>query len=113
MDATSVGSAGLTFGGALAGSAGGAGAVTLATLSLTEAGLVLGSFGVGVLVGTGIDKGFELATKGVLGIDLSPSAIIAGELTALDTVLTYVWSDPSQPAYTQSIAWKLLEWTGW
>jgi hypothetical protein len=91
---------GLTVGGAAVGSA-----------LLTEGGLVLGSFGVGVLVGTGLDKGLELATKGALGVDLSPSALIASQLTTLDQGLTSLWSDPTQPAYTQSIAWKLLQLT--
>ncbi|GEO02919.1 hypothetical protein AAE02nite_05830 [Adhaeribacter aerolatus] len=110
VDATSFASAGATFGGTLFGSVGGTGALTLSTVSLTEAGLVLGSFGIGVLVGTGIDKGAEWATKSALGVDLSPSAQIAFRLSTLDNLISYLWRDPSQPVYTQSIAWKLLQW---
>jgi hypothetical protein len=99
-DASSFASAGLTVGGAAAGSA-----------LLTEGGLVLGSFGAGVLVGTVIDKSLERATKSALGVDFSPSALIAGQLTTLDQELTTLWSDPRQPAYTQSIAWKILQFT--
>jgi hypothetical protein len=100
VDASSFASAGLTVGGVAAGSG-----------LLTEWGLVLGSFGAGVLVGTGIDKSLELGTKSALGVDLSPSALIARQLTALDRELSTLWSDPRQPAYTQSIAWKILQFT--
>jgi hypothetical protein len=99
VDATSFASSGLAFGGALAGS-----------VALTEGGLVLGSFGIGVLIGTGIDKGIEWATEGLFGVDLSPSGIIAWGLTALDSSLTSLWIDASKPAYTQTIGWKLLQW---
>jgi hypothetical protein len=100
VDATSFASSGLAFGGALVGS-----------VALTDAGLVLGSFGIGVAIGSGIDKGLEWGTEGLFGIDLSPSGLISIELTSLDTSLTSLWADPSKPAYTQTIAWKILQWT--
>lgn len=102
VDSTSFVGSGLGLGGAIAGS-----------VALTEAGLVIGSFGVGVLIGTGLDKGTEWASKKLFGVDLSPSNIIATGLTGIDQGLTPLWADPSKPAYTQTFGWKLAEWTGW
>jgi hypothetical protein len=98
-DFTATASSGLTIGGTLAGSA-----------VLTEAGLVFGAFGTGVLVGSLFDKALEWATKSAFGIDLSPSALIGLTLTSWDRGLTSLWADPSKPEYTQTIGWKILQW---
>ncbi|MGH2479876.1 MAG: hypothetical protein ACRDHW_09495, partial [Ktedonobacteraceae bacterium] len=102
VDSTSFVSSGLAFGGAIIGS-----------VALTEAGLVIGSFGIGVLIGTGIDKGSAWLTKKVFGVDLSPSSIISSQMTGMDRLLTPLWADPSKPAYTQTLGWKLNDWLGW
>ena len=102
VDSTSFVSSGLAFGGAIIGS-----------VALTEAGLVIGSFGVGVLIGTGIDKGAGWLGQKVFGVDLSPSTLIANQMTMMDQVLTPMWADPSKPAYTQTLGWKLNDWLGW
>jgi len=101
VDATSFVSSGLAFGGAIAGS-----------VALAEAGLVIGAFGIGVLIGTGIDKGLGWLGKKLFGVDLSPSSLLAEGMTAIDEFLTPLWADPTKPAYTQTFGWKLGEWLG-
>jgi hypothetical protein len=101
VDATSFVGSGLAFGGALAGSA-----------ALTAAGLVAGSFGVGYLIGTGIDKGTAWLSRKAFGVDLSPSGVISSGMTAVDQFLTPLWADPKKPAYTQTLGWKMADWLG-
>jgi hypothetical protein len=99
VDASSFVSSGLLTGGALVGSA-----------ALIEGGTVLGAFALGVGVGTALDTGIGWVSEQLFGVDLSPSGIDASILTALDEALTPLWADPSQPAYTQTIGWKLADW---
>jgi hypothetical protein len=58
------------------------------------------------------DKGIEWASKKAFGIDLSPSNLIAANLTATDQAVSKLWADPSKPAYTQTLGWKLADWLG-
>ncbi len=100
VDATGFVSSALTVGAAIADSA-----------ALAAGGEVIGAFGVGVLAGAALDHSMRFATTSVLGVDLSPSAQINRVLTGVDQVVTGVfgslWSTPAEPAYTQTIGWKL------
>jgi len=78
----------------------------------TFAGEVGGAFSAGYAVGGLVDKGIEYASKKALGVDLSPSNGIATVLTAADRRASQAWADPSKPAYTQTLGWKLAGWLG-
>ena len=109
-EAAAVGGGALAAEGA-AGAAGvgaaGLGAGSILPLTLAAAG--------GVAAGIGLDKlsnwvGQEITgdTKG----DYSISGAIGKGLYGLDESLTSLWADPSQPAYTQTLGWKLADWLG-
>jgi len=90
--------------GALAGAgAAGAGAASVALPLIAAAGA-------GVGAGIGLDKLSNYIGQQVTGDtkgDYSISGGIGSALTAADQGLTSLWADPSKPAYTQTIGWKL------
>jgi RHS repeat-associated protein len=100
-DAPGFASGGLTIGAIFTGSA-----------LLAESAAVVGAFGLGYLAGSLLDKGVEWASKKAFGVDLSPSNVLASGMTAVDQALTPLWADPSKPAYTQTLGWKLADWFG-
>ena len=112
-EAAAVGGGALAAEGA-AGAAGaaGAGAAGLGAGSILPLTLAAAA---GVGAGIGLDKlsnwvGQEVTgdTKG----DYSISGAIGKGLYGLDESLTSLWADPSKPAYTQTLGWKLADWLG-
>jgi RHS repeat-associated protein len=87
------------------------GADTLASAAIF-AGPVGEAFSLGYAGGQLLDQGAEWATKKAFGQDLSPSSLIAKNLTANDQMISKLWADPSKPAYTQTIGWKLADTLG-
>ncbi|MFL5698675.1 MAG: RHS repeat-associated core domain-containing protein, partial [Ktedonobacteraceae bacterium] len=98
-DAASTASSGLTIAG-----------WATETAGLGTAGAVTGSFAAGYAVGRTIDKGVELATEKVFSKDYSPSTLLSRGLSAADRQISKWWVDPSKPAETQTLAWKLVKW---
>jgi RHS repeat-associated protein len=95
-DATGFISAGLTIG-----------ALAIGSATLATGAAVVGAFSLGYALGSALDKGVAWATKKLFGADLSPSNVLATGLSALDEALTSLWMDPSKPAYSQTIGWKI------
>jgi RHS repeat-associated protein len=71
------------------------------------AGPVGAVFSISYGVTRAVDEGIGWASKEYLGRDLSPSSVTADGMVAVDQALTSLWADPSKPAYTQTIGWKL------
>jgi RHS repeat-associated protein len=76
------------------------------------AGPLGAAFSTGYTVGGLADKGIEWASKKAVGVDLSPSNIIASGLTAADQLVSKAFADPSKPAYTQTLGWKIADYFG-
>jgi RHS repeat-associated protein len=73
---------------------------------------VLGALAVGAAIGVGIQEGSAYLSKKYLGTEISPGQIIGDTLTHADQALTSLIADPSKPAYTQTIGWKINSWLG-
>jgi Domain of unknown function (DUF4157) len=83
---------------------------TGAGVTVAEAALpVTLAAGAGVLTGMALDKGVDWVGKQIYGDDKdhSISGAIAGGLTSADQAVSSLWADPSKPAYTQTLGWKL------
>lgn len=73
------------------------------------AGPVGATFSISYGVTRAVDEGIGWASKEYLGRDLAPSSVMADGMLEVDQALTSLWADPSRPAYTQTIGWKLAE----
>ncbi len=96
--------------GVAGGSAIGAGAAAAGTLG---AAVLAGA--AGWEVGKGLDWLSNKAGQTITGNDKKDYSIsggLASTMTAVDNTLTPLWADPSKPAYTQSLGWKLGDWLG-
>jgi hypothetical protein len=79
------------------------------------AGPVGEAFAGGYTLGGLADKGIEKASVAVVGVDLSPSNVLAHQMDAVDKVASYVLPDnKNQPAYKNEnkIAWFLIDKLG-
>lgn len=74
------------------------------------AGPVGASFSISYGVTRAVDEGIGWASREYIGTDLSPTAVISDGLVDADQALTSLWADPSKPAYTQTIGWKIADW---
>ncbi|CTQ34660.1 SpvB/TcaC N-terminal domain-containing protein [Jannaschia rubra] len=74
------------------------------------AGPVGAVFSISYGVTRAVDEGIGWASREYLGSDLSPTAVISDGLVEADQALTSLWADPSKPAYTQTIGWKIADW---
>jgi hypothetical protein len=57
-----------------------------------------------------VDKGLERASVAAFGTDMSPSELLSKAMFEADQQLSKLWADPSRPAYTQTLGWKISEW---
>jgi uncharacterized protein DUF4157 len=88
----------------------GAGAAAAGTI-----GAVIAAGAAGWEMGKGLDWASNKAGQAITGNkdkDYSISGGLASTMTAADNALTPLWADPSKPAYTQSLGWKLGDWLG-
>lgn len=79
------------------------------------AGAVIGSGIAGWEAGKALDKGVNWVGQKITGDDKGDYSIsggLASTMTAADNALTPLWADPSKPAYTQTLGWKLGELFG-
>jgi hypothetical protein len=109
------GSAGLTAGAGSALTGGGAGLLSGAgaATALGSAGAVLGAGAAGYGAGRLLDEGVGALGRWATGDDQGDYTIsggIADRMTAIDQMVSGVFADPDQPAYTQTLGWKLAEW---
>jgi hypothetical protein len=109
------GSAGLTAGAGSALTGGGAGLLSGAgaATALGSAGAVLGAGAAGYGAGRLLDEGVGALGRWATGDergDYTISGGLASGMTALDQAATSLWADPNEPAYTQTLGWKLGEW---
>ena len=73
------------------------------------------AFSVGYTVGGLADQGIGMATKATIGVDLSPSNLMAHQATATDQLISKVIPDsPDKPAYKNEnkVAWFLIDTLG-
>ncbi|NDU72381.1 toxin [Actinomadura sp. DSM 109109] len=71
---------------------------------------VVGAFALGAAAGVAIQEGSAALSKKYLGTEISPGRIIGDTLTAQDKLISKIWADPSKPAHTQTLGWKLAGW---
>jgi RHS repeat-associated protein len=71
---------------------------------------IVGAFAVGAGAGVAIQEGSAALSKKYLGTEISPGRIMGDALTAQDRLVSKIWADPSKPAYTQTIGWKIAGW---
>jgi RHS repeat-associated protein len=71
---------------------------------------VVGAFALGAGIGVGIQEGSAYVSKKYLGREISPGQMIGDTLTAEDKLASKLWVDPSKPAYTQTLGWKISSW---
>jgi hypothetical protein len=93
----------------------GSGAVGAGAEAAGIAGAVIGSGIAGWEAGKGLDKAANWVGQKVTGDDKGDYSIsggLASGMTAVDNALTPLWADPSKPAYTQTLGWKLGDWLG-
>jgi hypothetical protein len=98
---------GMSAGSALAGG-GLSGAAALGPAAAV-AGAGLAGFGLGTL----LDKGTNWAGQQITGDtkgDYSISGALGSGMYSADQAISSLWADPSKPAYTQTLGWKLAEW---
>lgn len=91
----------------LEGAAAGLGA---AGTALGPVAAVAGSFAGGYQAGKYLDKGVDWIGDKISGNeqgDHSISGALADGMTAADQAISSLWADPSKPAYTQTLGWKL------
>ena len=74
------------------------------------AGPLGATFSISYGVTRAVDEGIGWASREYLGTDLSPTNLISEEMVELDQALTSLWADPSKPAYTQTLGWKIADW---
>jgi hypothetical protein len=74
------------------------------------AGPLGATFSISYGVTRAVDEGIGWASREYLGTDLAPTSVMADGMVTVDQALTSLWVDPSRPAYTQTIGWKLA-WT--
>ncbi len=83
--------------------------------ALGSAGAVVGAglagYGVGRLLDTGVGAIGQAITGDTHG-DYTISGGLASGMTSIDRSVSRLWADPSRPAYTQTLGWKLGEWLG-
>jgi Domain of unknown function (DUF4157) len=93
----------------------GAGAVGAGAAAATTIGAVIAAGAAGWEIGKGMDwlsnKEGQLIS-GNKNKDYSMSAGLASGMTFLDKKVAPHWADPSKPAYTQSLGWKLADYLG-
>ncbi len=112
------GTSALSAGGAEGLSAGAGAALTGelgAGAAASSAGAVIGAglagYGIGRLLDTGVGA-IGQAITGNKNKDYTISGGIASLMTSADQSVSRLWADPSKPAYTQTLGWKLGEWLG-
>jgi hypothetical protein len=99
--------------GAFSGGVGTAGLLGASTASLGPAAAVAGAAAGGYSLGRLLDEGVGAIGSAVTGDeqgDYTISGGLASGMTAADQALTSLWADPDEPAYTQTLGWKLAEW---
>jgi hypothetical protein len=111
------GSAGLTAGAGSALTGGGAGLLSGAgaATALGSTGAVLGAGAAGYGAGRLLDEGVGALGRWATGDDQGDYTIsggLASGMTALDRAATGLWADPDEPAYTQTLGWKIAETFG-
>lgn len=121
--ASTIGAEGLGVFGTVGGLGAGAGATLPASAALTGGGLsgvaalgpaaaVLGAGVAGVGAGIGLDHASDWIGDKITGNeggDHSISGGLASGMTAADEAVSGLLADPSKPAYTQTLGWKLAE----
>jgi hypothetical protein len=78
-----------------------------------EAKAVVGAGVGGMKWGRGLDKASNALGQWITGDtkgDYSISAGLASVMTSADQAISSQFADPSQPAYTQTLGWKLANW---
>lgn len=101
--------------GAFSGGVGTASLLGASVGSLGPAAAVAGAGAGGYALGTLIDQGFGAAGRAITGNsqeDYTLSGLAASGMTAIDQSVSSLWADPNEPAYTQTLGWKLGEWLG-
>ncbi|TDD93347.1 SpvB/TcaC N-terminal domain-containing protein [Actinomadura rubrisoli] len=71
---------------------------------------VVGAFALGAATGVALQEGSAALSKKYLGTEISPGRIIGDALTAQDNLVSKIWADPSKPAHTQTLGWKIAGW---
>lgn len=109
------GSAGLTAGAGSALTGGGAGLLSGAgaATALGSAGAVLGAGAAGYGAGRLLDEGVGALGRWATGDeqgDYTISGQMADRMTSLDRAVSGVFADPDEPAYTQTLGWKIASW---
>ncbi len=101
--------------GAFSGGVGTASLLGASTASLGPAAAVAGAGAGGYALGRLLDEGVGAIGSAVTGDtqgDYSISGGLASGMTSLDQTVSGLWADPNEPAYTQTLGWKLGEWLG-
>ncbi|MBN1248282.1 MAG: DUF4157 domain-containing protein [Anaerolineae bacterium] len=99
--------------GAFSGGVGTAGMLGASTASLGPAAAVAGAGAGGYALGRLLDEGVGALGQAITGDeqgDYTISGGLASGMTAADQAISSLWADPDQPAYTQTLGWKLAEW---
>ena len=93
----------------------GAGAVGAGAAAATTIGAAVAAGAAGWEIGKGLDWASNKVGQAISGNDKKDYSISGGyaaSMTAADNALTPLWADPSKPAYTQSLGWKLADYLG-
>jgi len=101
--------------GAFSGGVGTASLLGASTASLGPAAAVAGAGAGGYALGRLLDEGVGDLGQAITGDDQGDYTIsggMASGMTALDQSISGLFADPDQPAYTQTLGWKLGEWLG-
>jgi len=99
--------------GAFSGGVGTAALMGLGTASLAPAAAVAGAGAGGYALGRLLDEGVGSLGQAITGDDQGDYTIsggIADRMTSMDQAVSSVFADPDEPAYTQTLGWKLAEW---
>ncbi|MCJ7736082.1 MAG: DUF4157 domain-containing protein [Anaerolineae bacterium] len=99
--------------GAFSGGVGTAALMGLGTASLAPAAAVAGAAAGGYGLGRLLDEGVGSLGQAITGDDQGDYTIsggIADRMTTMDQAVSSIFADPDEPAYTQTLGWKLAEW---
>jgi hypothetical protein len=99
--------------GAFSGGVGTAALLGLGTTALAPAAAVAGAAAGGYSLGRLLDEGAGSLGSAITGDsegDYTISGMMADRWTMYDQAISSVFADPDEPAYTQTLGWKLNEW---
>jgi len=85
------------------------------TAALAPAAAVAGAAAGGYGLGRLLDEGVGALGSAITGDDQGDYTIsggIADRMTSVDQAVSSIFADPDEPAYTQTLGWKLAEWLG-